>query len=128
MNRRPWFLLLCAGLIAGLVLLPIAYLILRTAQAGPEAWELLLRPRLWKVFANSALLALTTTFLSVCLGVPLAWLTVRSDLPFRKFWSVVGVLPLAIPSYIMAYAFIAFLGPKGLLAEWLSKVGINRMP
>ncbi len=128
MRHRPWLLLTSAGMVGAFALLPVAYLIWRTIGAGSEAWELLRRPSVLRVFGNSALLMAATTALSVVIGVPLAWLTVRSDLPFRRFWSVAAILPLAIPSYIMAYAFIALLGPHGTLAKAMEPLGVKELP
>lgn len=105
-----------AVLVAALSLLPVVYLLFRSAQAGPDAWRIFLRPSVWKVFLNSALLALVTTVSSILLGVPLAWLTTRTNLPLRRYWSVALILPLAMPSYIAAYAFIALLAHR---LSWL---------
>lgn len=116
MNRPSKRLIVLAALVAALSLLPVVYLVFRSAQAGPEAWEVFLRPSVWKVFFNSALLAAVTTTGAIALGVPLAWLTTRTDLPLRRLWSVVLILPLAMPSYIAAYAFIALLAHR---LDWL---------
>src|SRR5690606_11220456 len=60
---------------------------------------------------------------------PAAWLISRTDLPWRRFWSVALSLPLAIPSYVGAFAIIAALGPRGLLQGWLETLlGIERLP
>lgn len=128
MHKRHWPSLICAGIVAALALLPVAHLAMRAAGAGAESLDFLRRPAVWRVFGNSALLALLTTAGSVAIGVPLAWLTTRTDLPWRRFWSVASILPLAIPSYIMAYAFIALLGPKGMAAQWLAPLGVERLP
>src|SRR5690606_24120705 len=45
--------------------------------------------------------------------LPLAWLVTRSDLGFRRLHSVLGVLPLAVPGYVMAYALIGLSGYYG---------------
>ena len=111
-SRPPRLLLAFALLVVGFALLPIVYLIIRAAGAGPEGWGLFGRPRVWGILRNSSLLAVTTTGVSVLLGVPLAWLTARTDLPLRRFWTVVSILPLALPSYIGAYALIALLGSR----------------
>jgi iron(III) transport system permease protein len=68
-----------------------------------------------------------TTF-SIGIGVPLAWLTVQTDLPFRRFWSVVVALPLVIPSYIGAFTFVSAFGPRGEFQSILQPLGIERLP
>ena len=57
------------------------------------------------------MLALTTA-----LGLPLAWLVTRTDLRGRRAFTLLGVLPLAVPGYVMAYALLATAGPNGTLA------------
>ena len=61
--------------------------------------------------------------------MPLAWLTVRADLPFQRAWLVVTALPLVIPTYVGAFAFVAAFGPRGLLQQALAApFGIERLP
>lgn len=110
MHRSSRKLTFISLLIIAMALLPVVYLVIRAAGAGADEWKVFLRPRVWKVLGNSALLALITTTGSIAIGVPLAFLTTHTDLPLRRFWSVVSVLPLAFPSYILAYAYIALLG------------------
>ncbi len=125
----PLAVWLPAALIALLMTLPLLYLLYRTASAGPAAVHLLLRPRTLQVVANSALLALTVTGVSALLSVPLAWLLVRTDLPLRRLWAVLTVLPLVIPSYVAGYTLVAAVGPRGLLQEALAgPFGVARLP
>lgn len=110
------------------MLLPVVYLVIRALGAGGELWTLLLSARTATILLNSLLLAVSVTGASVALALPLAWLTVRTDLPLGRFWSVVTVLPLVIPSYIGAFTFLAFLGPTGTLQGWLGPFGVQRLP
>ena len=127
-SRPPAALLLPAALVGAAVLLPVAYLTLRSFEAGSEAWDLLLRPRTVGILARSVLLAATVTAASVAIAVPLAWLTVRTDLPLRGLWTVLTALPLVIPSYLAAFLLITAIGPKGLVQGWLSPLGVERLP
>ena len=111
------------------MLLPLAYLFVRSAGATSEAWELLFRPRTAQILGRSVLLVVLVTAISVCLAAPLAWLTGRTDIPFRRAWSVLTVLPLVIPSYVGAFLAISALGPKGLVQQLLAgPLGIDRLP
>lgn len=131
--RRPdswslWLLWPLALAIALLMVLPVVYLLIRTLGAGTSALTLLWRPRLAEVLLNSIGLVVVVTTASTLLAIPLAWLTVRTDLPLRRLWSVMTTLPLVIPSYISGYALIAAVGPKGLLQELLEPLGVTRLP
>jgi iron(III) transport system permease protein len=81
-----------------------------------------------ELLARTAGLAVSVTAASVALAVPLAWLTVRCDLPGRRAWVVLTALPLAIPTYVGGYAFIAALGPQGMVQGWLAPLGIESLP
>ncbi len=125
----PLFLWLAALTVAVLAMLPLGYLIIRATGAGTDkVWNILLRPRTHEIFFGSAGLALSVTLASIVIGVILAWLTVRTDLPGRKLWAVATILPLVIPSYVGAFTLISAFGPKGLIQGWLEPLGIERLP
>ena len=52
----------------------------------------------------------------------------RTDLPGRRLWTVAAALPLVVPSYIGAYAFLSALGPEGLLQDMLDPLGVGSLP
>ena len=109
--------------------LPLTYLVVRTLGAGGEAWELLFRVRVLETLGRTLLLAVAVTGASIALAVPLAWLTVRTDLPLRRAWSVLTVLPLVIPSYVGGFVVVAALGPRGMLQEFVAgPLGVDRLP
>jgi len=66
--------------------------------------------------------------LALSIAVPLAWLVARTDLPGRRFWAVVGALPLVFPSYVAAFSIVAVLGPRGFVRSWLAPFGVERLP
>ena len=110
------------------MLLPLSYLIIRGMDASETTWELLLKPRTLVTLGRTALLMFTVTLTSVLISVPLAWLTTRTNLPLHRMWSVITVLPLVIPSFVGGYLFVSALGPRGLLQQALSPLGVDRLP
>lgn len=117
-----------AVVIVALVLLPLAYLIIRAVGAGQSGLDYLLSERMFAVVLNSLLLAGAVTLSSAVIGVLFAWLTTRTDLPYRRVWLVGGLLPLVIPSYIGAITLIAAFGPRGLLQGLLEPLGVQQLP
>ncbi len=116
-------------LIALAMLLPMVYLVYRAAGAGlDEAVELMARIRTVRILWNSFLLVACVTALSVAVALPLAWLTERTDLPGRRVWTVLAMMPLVVPSYVGGFALIAMFGPRGLLQELLEPLGVERLP
>ena len=114
--------------VALLGLLPVAYLVVLAAGSPEEAALLVIRDRTLEVLGRSLLLAATVTAASVLIGVPMAWLTARSDLPGRRWWVVLGALPLVVPSYVGGYAVVGAFGPRGALQSVFEPLGIDRLP
>ncbi|MDF3042788.1 MAG: binding-protein-dependent transport system inner rane component, partial [Thermomicrobiales bacterium] len=77
---------------------------------------------------NTAVLAGAVAVSAIAIAVPLAWLTSRTDLPGRAFWSAAASLPLVIPSYIGAVVMVAAFGPRGMLQSALAPFGVERLP
>ena len=118
-----------AWLVALVLLSPVAWVLLRAAEVDPaQALSLLLRPDTASIALNSVLLVGFVTLGSLLIGVPLAFLTVQTDLPFRRAWTILGALPLVVPSYIGAFAFVSAFGPRGELQGILAPLGIERIP
>lgn len=113
--------MLPATVAAGVALLPVVYLLVRTAEAGwPTVAGILLRDRTPALVARSLLLAVAVTASTVVIGVALAWLTTRTDLPGRRAWAVVAALPLAVPSFVAAYTWVSVLPQvSGFSGTWL---------
>ncbi|MCH7605693.1 MAG: iron ABC transporter permease [Chloroflexi bacterium] len=123
-----WLLISACAVAAALVLSPV-YLLVRTLSGGADAWDLLFRIRVLEILGRSLLLVVTVTGASVLLAVPLAWLTVRTDLPLRQAWAVMTALPLVIPSYVAGFVVVVALGPRGMLQQLLEgPLGIERLP
>jgi iron(III) transport system permease protein len=80
------------------------------------------------VLGRTLLLAGIVTSASIVIGVPLAWLTARSDLPGRRAWTVLAIVPLVVPSYVGGYAVVAAFGPRGALQAALEPFGVERLP
>lgn len=126
--RPPLWLALPAALTAAAMALPLVYLVVRGSEAGRALLPIVTAPATLRVLGNSALLAALVTAASALLAVPLAWLTVRSDLPGRRAWTVLAALPLCVPSYVGAFTFVAAFGPRGMLQGLLAPLGVERLP
>ncbi len=118
--------LLVALATAALFALPFGYLLLKLASVdGP--WNIVSDPGTLSTVRGSLLLATVVTAVAGTLGVGLAWLVVRTDLPGRRVWRVLAPLPLVIPSFVGAHAYVSTFAPGGLLEAsfgwtWLPEV------
>jgi iron(III) transport system permease protein len=99
--------------------MPLIYLVIRATESGPnELYQLVARPRNLELLKNTSLLLVGVWTFSLFLAFPLAWLTSRTDLKAKRVWALVGILPLAIPSYLMAYALQSMGGQVGVIAQF----------
>jgi len=120
---REWYLWGPAGLVAIGVLIPLVYLVLRAFEAEPAYLaELILRPRTLRLFWNTVSLTVGVLIVATAIAFPLAWLTARTDLRGRRLITLLSVLPLAVPGYVMAYVLLATTGSYGTLAQTMGLV------
>ncbi len=123
-GRLPVLSSVVLGILA-VLLLPVLYLIMRAVGAGQDGIDYLLRPRTLIIVQNSIQLVAAVAASSALIGVPFAWLTARTDLPLRRVWLVLGILPMVIPSYVLAITLIYMFGPSRLFE---STFGFNPIP
>ncbi len=128
MRRLPIATFVLAVVVIGLVLLPPVYLVARAAGEGGGIWDGLTRDSTVEAFVRTVLLTVTVTGACIALAVPLAWLTMRTNLPFRPLWTVLLTLPLAIPSFVGGFIMISALGPGGIVQDLLEPLGVEQLP
>jgi iron(III) transport system permease protein len=89
-------------------------------------WAHLWRTQLVELLANTLLLAGGVGVGTLLLGAGLAWLVVAYEFPGRRLFEWALVLPLAMPAYVIGFAFLAlfdFAGPvqstlRRLVGPW----------
>ncbi|MDX6692098.1 MAG: iron(III) transport system permease protein [Solirubrobacteraceae bacterium] len=102
--------LLIGGLAAAaLSLIPIVFLFLEVRGISlAEAQRLLWRPRVADLLVNTIGLLAAVSVLSAAAGVAAAWVVERTDIPGRRAWLVLLVLPLAIPEFVSSFGWVSF--------------------
>jgi iron(III) transport system permease protein len=128
-DQLPLGLTLLAGAVAAAVVAPLGWLVVTALGIEPgAAVETLTSPRTVQIAVNSVVMVTLVTVASVAIAVPLAYLTVRTDLPWSRLWTVAVSMPLVIPSYIGAFAFVSAFGPNGQLQSVLAPLGVETLP
>ncbi|ADQ15490.1 ABC transporter permease [Halanaerobium hydrogeniformans] len=117
------FILIPVFLLTTAMSLPLIYLFIR-AWGTENFLNLLLRERTFSVLLNTVKLAASVTLSSIVIAVPIAYLTVRTDLPGARIWTVLTMLPLVIPSLVGGFAFVAAFGYGGIVHNFLRN-GLN---
>ncbi|MEO9482264.1 MAG: iron ABC transporter permease [Ekhidna sp.] len=72
---------------------------------------------------NTSLLVIGTSLLSLLIGVSTAWFVTVYDFPFRRQFEWMLILPLSIPTFINAIAYVGltdYAGPVRIFLRWLN--------
>ena len=104
---------LVAMLSAGIILLPLGYVTAQALSADPVVWSRLWATRIPELLFNTVSLAASVAVITMILGVSTAWLVTRVEFPGRRLWEGALVLPLAMPTYVLAYIYSYLLGFGG---------------
>ena len=104
---------LAAFAIALLVVVPLTVVLASLLSPEREIWRHLAEHVLPGLLANTFKMVLGVAAGVTLLGVSLAWLTAACEFPGRKFFSWALLLPLAVPAYVTAFVFVAWLDFTG---------------
>jgi len=110
-SGRGWSL--AAVLVALLVLAPLASLAIAASDADLSHWTHLVRTVIPTALVNTTVLLLGVGVLVTCLGTGAAWLVTAYDFPSRRTLVWALLLPLAVPTYIIAFAYLDLWHPIG---------------
>ncbi|HET8588429.1 MAG TPA: iron ABC transporter permease [Nakamurella sp.] len=106
-GRAPVLVVLAAAVVALASLAPAAYLVLREGFSLSLLVGALDSPSTPRLLWNTAILVLTVGVSCLVLGVGLAVLVVRTNLPWPRLWIVLFTMPLAVPGFVSAYTWVA---------------------
>ncbi|WP_310597416.1 ABC transporter permease [Aeromonas aquatica] len=99
--------------------LPVLALVFSAFSADGELFSHLADTVLSDYLANTAGLVLGVVGLSLLFGVPTAWLVAMCQVPGRRALQWALMLPMAMPSYIVAYVYTDLLDYSGPLQAGL---------
>jgi iron(III) transport system permease protein len=104
--RRPVALTTASCLVAVLLALPLVFLLLEAAGAGTSSVSHLIFRRLTAdLLWNTIKLTIVVTFLCAVIGTAAAWCIERTNLPGRRVWEILVVVPLAIPDFVVSFGW-----------------------
>ena len=104
--RRPLGLLAVSVVIAALLAVPLVFLLVEAQGAGlGTVAGQLFRPLTAMLLWNTVRLTVVVTVLCAIIGTGAAWLVERTDLPGRKVWAILLVIPLAIPDFVVSFGW-----------------------
>jgi iron(III) transport system permease protein len=117
----PRGLVLAALGTAALALLPLVFVVIEARTISwSAAVDLLIRPRVASLLTNTLTLLGGVAVLTVGLGVAAAWCVERTNLPGRRIWTMLLVLPIGVPEFVNSFSWVSldparFQGYRGAL-------------
>ena len=119
--RREPSLMLALAIVIGLVLAFIVYPQINVlATPGLGGYVEFLQGATWlRPLQNSVTVTLLSTTTAVLLGFIYAYAMVYTDMPWKPFFRIVGILPLLSPPFVVAAAYILLFGAQGIISYHL---------
>jgi iron(III) transport system permease protein len=119
-RRGPGALAVSAAAVAAVVAAPILSVCAAVFAGGTEGtWRHLASTVLPEYVASTLWLCAGVGAGAAVVGVATAWLVTMHDFPGRRAFEWALVLPLAVPAYVMAYAYTDLLQFAGPVQGWL---------
>jgi iron(III) transport system permease protein len=112
-------MLLASCLLAFALVAPVAGLVAIAAEGSGGAWPHLLNYVLPGAVRDTLILLTGVGCLVIAMGTGLAWLMTAYEFPGRRIFEWALLLPLAVPTYIIAYAWLDLLHPVGPVQDAL---------
>ena len=120
---NKWTLLIVA--ISLFLAIPVFSILISLFRGSGEMWEHITSYFLFDYIKNSTVLIIGTGLLTFIIGTSAAWIVSRYSFRFRKIIEWLLFMPLAIPSYIVAYSYVGLFGNGGTFINIFSNLGIT---
>nr|WP_136254158.1 iron ABC transporter permease [Halomonas niordiana] len=108
--------------IALIVALPVIVVLAHILVPTDGIWQHLASTVLGRYLSNTLFLVVTVGLGTFVIGTGTAWLVVMCRFPGRRLFEWALLLPLAVPTYVIAYAYTDFLQYAGPVQTWLREV------
>lgn len=119
---NQWSLLTVA--IALFVAIPLFSILINLFSGVGNMWNHIVSHYLFDYISNSLILIIGTGLLTFFFGTSCAWFVAKYEFPFRKWVEKLLFLPLAIPSYIVAYTYVGLFDNGGTIIRGLQSIGL----
>ena len=127
-RQRPRLLTLFAVGLAALLALPVLVVLFNLTAPATDTWHHLASTVLPDYISNSLLLMCGVALGVMVGGVTTAWITTMCRFPGHRLFEWALLLPMAVPAYVMAYAYtdlLQFAGPVQSLLRELTRWGVQ---
>lgn len=131
-GRRYAFFTLCLALVVVLIVLPLALLVAHGfGSSDRTGWnwtlefvrEVTTGTKYWQALTNTVIVGILATLLATGIGVPLAWIFARTNVPAATLLERLATIPIFIPPFVGAFAWVLLAAPRvgvfNIAALWL---------
>lgn len=91
----------------------------------PEYLQMFQRARWLTAAQNSAVITILSTVSATVVGFVFAFVSTRRDMPARRLFNIMGILPLFAPPFMVAFAYILMFGRQGLITREMLGLNLN---
>lgn len=105
-------------LVLALVLMPMITIGIKLFDRPGDQWDYIVSTLLSDYFSNTFFLVTGVAVVTFMLGVGCSWLVSTYEFPGRKYFEWLLILPLAFPSYILAYSYVGLFEYTGPLSAF----------
>lgn len=113
-------------MMAALVLMPVVVIVTSWQSAQVDVWQHLIATGLGRLIKNTFVLMFGVGTVVMVVGVSLAWLTAVCEFPGRRWLDWALVLPLAVPTYVVAFVSLGLMSYSGpVLTLWRQLFGAD---
>lgn len=102
-----------AIMVAAGVIVPILVIVSSIFSPDTQTWQHIVETLLGELLKNTFVLSVGVLTATFVLGTGSAWLTAVCDFPGRAVFNWALILPLAIPTYVLAFVYIGLLDFSG---------------
>ena len=120
---NKWTVLIVA--VSLFLAIPVFSLLISLFRGNGEMWEHITTYFLFDYIKNSIILIFGTGLLTFTIGTSSAWIISRYTFRYKKIIEWLLFMPLAIPSYIVAYTYVGLIGNGGTFIEILRDFGFS---
>tara|TARA_B110000305_G_scaffold240577_1_gene311644 strand:- start:290 stop:1927 length:1638 start_codon:yes stop_codon:yes gene_type:complete len=114
-------------IISLLLAIPVFAILISLFKGTGEMWEHITSYFLIDYIQNSIILLLGSGIICFVIGTSSAWVVSRYKFKGRKIIEWLLFMPLAIPSYIVAYSYVGLFGYGGSFIKFINYLGFNNI-
>ncbi len=123
LQKRSWLLWFIPLIFLGLFFLyPLTAIFNLALRSTGQGWTSFPWQRVGSILGFTIFQAALSTFLTILVGLPAAFLFGRYDFKGKKIFRILSTLPFILPTVVVAAGFNAIIGPNGMLNTLLMQI------